>query len=68
MCTVLRYCGIIAMLKYQEKGPECPTCKHVAKNLKKCLCVYFYRVTIIISIKVHNISTGLRFTYYDPKL
>ena len=34
MCTILRYCGIIAMLQYQEKGPECPTCKNVAKNKK----------------------------------
>ena len=58
MCTILRYCGIIAMLQYKENGPECPTCKHVAKNKKKCLCVCFYRVTMIISIKVRNILTG----------
>ena len=67
MCTILRYCGIVAMLLYKEKGPECPTCKHVAKNKKRGLDVSVL-VTVFISIKVRNILTGLRFTYYDPKL
>ena len=35
MCTILRYCGIVAMLLYEDKGPECQTCKQVAKMLLK---------------------------------
>ena len=66
MCTILRYCGIIAMLQYKEKGPECTTCKHVAKM---CLCVsVFTELQSIISIQVCNCLTRLRLTCHDPTL
>ena len=61
---------VVLSLCYCIKNKE-PSVQRVKKLLnvaKMCPRLCVYRVTVLISIKVCNILTGLRFTCYDPKL